>query len=179
MKTIDEMLEVILKHEGGFVHDLDDSGGATNYGITIGTYSTWLGREATVEEVKNMKREDAIAIYKDQYYYEPKIDWVPHPAQIQVFDIGVNSGPNRAIKMAQHVVNLAGVVGPITEDGAMGPNTKKAIEKTQEKMGNHYNNALVEERLRFYQGIVDRKPSQEKFLKGWTKRAKSFLLPTE
>lgn len=179
MPTVDELIEVILKHEGGFVNDPDDAGGATNFGITIKTYSNWLGRQATVQEVKDMKREDAIAIYKNQYYYEPKIDWIPHPVQIQVFDIGVNSGPERAIQMIQKVVNLAGIVDVIVEDGAMGPNTKKAITKTQDKMGNHFNNALVEERLKFYQGIVERKPSQERFLAGWTNRAKSFLLPTE
>jgi len=177
--TIDETIEVILRHEGGFVNDPDDAGGATNYGITIHTLSGWLGRDATVDEVRNMSVDTAIAIYKQRYYYGPMINEVPHPVQIQIFDIGVNSGPLRGIKMAQKVVNLAGVVGPISVDGVMGPNTKKAIETTQDAMGNFYNNAVVEERIGFYNRIVERKPSQKKFIKGWTKRANSFLLPTD
>lgn len=36
----------ILKWEGGFINDPDDLGGATNMGVTIGTYETYC-RKAT------------------------------------------------------------------------------------------------------------------------------------
>ncbi len=177
-QTVDEIIEVILRHEGGYVDHKNDRGGATNWGITIGTYSKWLGREATKDEVRNMDRETAITIYKQKYYYGPGINSIPHPVQAQVFDIGVNSGPKRAVKMVQRVVNLAGF-GPIGADGIIGPRSIKAITEAQDKMGNYFNNALVEERVKFYNRIVERNSSQKVFLRGWLKRANSFNLPLE
>ena len=177
-QTVDEIIEVILRHEGGYVDHKNDRGGATNWGITIGTYSQWLGRDATKDEVRNMDRETAITIYKQKYYYGPGINGIPHPVQAQVFDIGVNSGPKRGIKMIQRVVNLAGF-GPMGTDGIIGPQSVRAITKAQDKMGNYFNNALVEERIKFYNGIVERNSSQKVFIRGWLKRAKSFNLLLE
>ncbi len=31
--TFDEIIEVVLEHEGGYVNDPDDAGGETKYGI--------------------------------------------------------------------------------------------------------------------------------------------------
>jgi lysozyme family protein len=64
------VMKFISQWEGGFVNHPDDPGGATNMGITIGTLSRWLGRKATVEDVKNLTREEANKIYR-AYYWEP------------------------------------------------------------------------------------------------------------
>ena len=32
-KTFDDIIEEVLKHEGGYVNDPDDAGGETNFGI--------------------------------------------------------------------------------------------------------------------------------------------------
>ena len=49
----EDPIGLILKHEGGYVNHKADKGGPTNFGVTIGTYSKWLGREATIAEVKS------------------------------------------------------------------------------------------------------------------------------
>ena len=33
LTTFDEIIEITLEHEGGYVHDPKDLGGETNYGI--------------------------------------------------------------------------------------------------------------------------------------------------
>ena len=38
MADVRKLAPFILKWEGGFVNDPDDLGGATNMGVTIGTY---------------------------------------------------------------------------------------------------------------------------------------------
>ena len=38
MADVRKLVPFILKWEGGFVNDPDDLGGATNMGVTIGTY---------------------------------------------------------------------------------------------------------------------------------------------
>lgn len=175
-QRIDEMVETILHHEGGFVNDPADRGGATNWGVTINTYSKWLKRPATVEEVRNMDKDVAIEIYKKNYYYNPRINTLPDLVQPMVFDMSINHGPRNGNKMLQKTVNLAGF-GPISADGVIGPGTRRALNKAVDAMGSYFVNALVEERLKFYNRIVERRPNNKKFLRGWTKRANSFKLP--
>ena len=175
-QRIDEMVETILHHEGGFVNDPADPGGATNFGVTIHTYSKWLKRKATVDEVRNMSKDTAIEIYKSKYYYDPRINTLNELVQPLVFDMAINHGPRNGNKMLQRTVNLAGF-GPISVDGVIGPGTRRALDSAVDAMGNYFVNALVEERLKFYNRIVARRPASGKFLRGWTKRANSFRLP--
>ena len=67
------VMAFIQQWEGGYVNHPSDPGGATNMGITIGTLSRWLGRKASIEEVKNLTREVANQIYREYY-------WVPSGA---------------------------------------------------------------------------------------------------
>jgi lysozyme family protein len=171
---------VILKHEGGYVNHPNDKGGPTNYGITQDTLSRWLGRPASIEDVKNLTKEEAREIYETRYLTGPRIHTLPDPPQTLVLDMAVNHGPRTAIKMVQRVVNMAdvhGEGGPIDVDGIVGPQTRRAVKTTQEKMGNYFQNAIVEERIGFFKRIVARNPSQEVFLRGWLNRAESFRLP--
>ena len=53
MKTnFDRCLSEVLQHEGGWVDDPHDPGGATMKGITIGTYRQWKGRAVTKAELR-------------------------------------------------------------------------------------------------------------------------------
>lgn len=168
-------IDTILEHEKGFVNHTSDRGGPTNFGVTIGTYSEWLGREATVEEVKNMSEETAREIYETRYLTGPRIHTLPEPPQTLILDMAVNHGPKNAIRMLQRVINQAGF-GPISVDGVIGPTTRSKVEEARGEMGKYLQNAIVHERKDFYKRIVERDPSQEVFLKGWMNRANSFLL---
>jgi len=177
MNQIDDMLDIILKHEGGFVNDPLDRGGATNFGITQKTYSGWMGRQATVAEVRSMDIETAKEIYKSNYYYAPRINAFAERVQPLVFDCAVNHGPRRAIKFVQAVCNLAGFnVGRV--DGTNGPRTQAAAAEAYKSMGNYFINAIVDERIDFYHRIVARNLTQQRFLTGWLKRAESFRVKT-
>lgn len=172
--TVDDMVEDILRREGGFVNHPNDRGGPTNMGITQKTLSGWLGRAATIDDVRNLDRETAKEIYIKNYLSGPRIDTLPDEIVPQVFDISINSGPRTAIKIVQKVVNLAGF-GPIGSDGLMGPKTRKASEAAQNAMGDLFNNAIAYERINFYERIIESDPSQAVFRNGWINRAKEFL----
>lgn len=173
MTTIEVLLEDVLIKEGGYVNHPNDRGGPTNYGITQKTLSNYYGREATVDEVKNLELETAREIYETNYYRAPRIDTFPEEIQPLAFDMAVNHGPRRSIRITQQVVNLAGF-GPIDEDGAMGPQTRKQCFEAQEAMGNYFNNAIVDQRISYYHAIVANNSSQQVFLRGWLSRAESF-----
>lgn len=170
--NLEQLLDDLLRREGGYVNHAADKGGPTKYGITQATLSKHLGHTASIEEVKGLSKELAKEIYLADYYYTPRINTLPEQLQAQVFDIGVNSGPRTAVKMLQEVLNMAGYECDI--DGMIGPGTRKQCQLAQEQMGNLLTNALSEYREHFYKGIVARKPSQAVFLEGWLKRAREF-----
>ena len=173
----DPIGNIILKHEGGYVDDPADRGGATNLGITQQTLSEWRGHSVSKDDVRNLTEAEARDIYETRYLKKPKIDWLPFPhPQVFVFDMAVNHGPGRAIKILQKTINLAGF-GHLAIDGGMGPMTKAAAERAQDEMGPYFQNAMVEERKAFYERIMANDPSQERFRRGWMRRADSFLLP--
>ena len=71
-------------NEGGYVNHPNDRGGATNYGISSRIYPN--------EDIKNMTRERADAIYYRDYWLKPKIDQLPDEFAEIVFDDGVVQG---------------------------------------------------------------------------------------
>jgi lysozyme family protein len=87
------VMEFVYAREGGFANHSQDPGGATNMGITIGTLSRWLGRKATVEDVKNLTKEEATKIYR-AYYWEPSgaSKATDYPTALLLMDSGVLHG---------------------------------------------------------------------------------------
>jgi lysozyme family protein len=172
---IDTLIDDVLQKEGGYVDHVADRGGPTNLGITQATLSAYLGRPASVDEVRDLDVATAHAIYAANYYRKPKIDQLPEAIQPFCFDSAVNHGPGRAIRFVQHVCNETGVA-TLAEDGAMGPRTAAAARQCLDRQGiDGMLTALVQERQRFYHAIVANDESQGVFLKGWLARADSFL----
>lgn len=174
MPSVDEMIDEILRREGGYVDHPNDRGGPTNFGITQDTLSRYIGRAALKSEVKNLSEDVARDIYERNYFEGPRINRLPEAIQPFIFDCAVNHGPRRAIKFVQSVVNQAGHQPNLDVDGAMGPNTRKAAEWALEQMGDFFLKALMEERRNFYRTIVAASPSQEVFLRGWMNRVDEF-----
>ena len=59
-------IENVIKHEGGYVNDPSDPGGETKYGISKKAYPK--------VDIKNLTLDDAIEIYKDDYWLPAKVD---------------------------------------------------------------------------------------------------------
>jgi len=173
MPSVDQMIDDIVRREGGFVDHPLDRGGATKFGITQKTLSRYLGRAATVDDVRHLSRDLAHQIYEQSYFLGPGMQRLPELIQPFVFDSAVNHGPRRAIKFVQNVCNDAGF-GPIDVDGAVGPQTVAAARRAADAMGQVFLEALVEERRNFYHLIVENDPSQAVFLQGWLNRVAEF-----
>lgn len=152
----------VLKSEGGYSNHAADPGSHTNRGITIFTLSDWLGRQATVEEVKNLNERDAIEIYRKNYWSAMRCDDLPAGLDFSVMDMGVNAGPGRAGKMLQGIIKA-------TQDGQIGPMTIAAV--------NGYDNDIrlisefYEARIAYYKSLK----TWDTFGRGWERRAKECL----
>ena len=88
-----EIISQVLKHEGGYVNDPTDMGGETNFGITKRWYPDL--------DIKNLTKEDAIEIYKKDYWDRYKLDEMPTNLQHIYFDMVVNMGARNAGKIMQ------------------------------------------------------------------------------
>jgi lysozyme family protein len=172
---LEKLIDDVLVKEGGFVDHPNDRGGPTNYGITIHTLSAYLGKPVTRQDVYDLDKNLAREIYKANYYKAPQLDRLPEAIQPQLFDMCVNHGSRNAIRMMQRVIKQA-EISDISVDGANGPQTFSAAQTAQARMGLYFNNAIVDERINFYNAIVARNSSQQVFLRGWIRRAKSFYL---
>ena len=45
MANFNDAVKKVLDAEGGFVNHPNDPGGATNFGITLNTYQTWMRKK--------------------------------------------------------------------------------------------------------------------------------------
>ena len=100
MKLFDVAVEAILKSEGGLVDHPHDPGGLTNMGISLRAYPD-LGREG----IKNLTREEAIAIYKRDYWDRIPAH-LPDGLRWMAFDAAVNHGVSRALAWLEHYDNV-------------------------------------------------------------------------
>lgn len=166
--TDDDIVDAILKYEGGFTNDPVDHGGATNFGITAADLGRWrkLGRNATVEEVRAMTVTEARAIYEQWYIADAGFGAVSDTVLRWILvDSGVLHGTRTSVKWLQQVLG-------VTVDGVMGSQTTTALAgKDSGRVGR----GVLALRIRRYAAIVKNEPSQMRFLEGWINRATSIL----
>ncbi len=166
MPSSREVLDALIESEGGFVHHASDYGGPTNMGITLATLRRWRRGPVSIDDVKALTRDEALTIYREQYFQKTKIDQLPNTVQAAVLDDAVLSGPATAIKSLQRHLRDAKV------DGIIGPQTLSLI--TGVPSGELLTN-LVRSRVERYCRIAQRDTSQVVFLVGWVRRAMRFL----
>jgi lysozyme family protein len=176
--AVDQMIDDVIRREGGFVDHPRDRGGPTNFGITQATLSRHLGRPASADDVRRLSRAVASEIYRREYFAAPRLDRLPARVQPFVFDAAVNHGPRRAIRFVQQVCHAAGF-GPLAIDGLCGPRTQRVAGEADRVMGDWLLAAVVEERRNFYIALVQRDPAQRVFLRGWLNRLAEFDVPME
>jgi lysozyme family protein len=156
--NFDRCLAEVLRHEGGWADHPKDPGGATMQGITLLTYSVWMGRVATKKELRNIPADHRDAIYCELYWDKVRGDELPKGVDLCLFDFAVNSGPKRAVAGVQEAL-------AVNADGVLGPVTMGAIQKADPKTLIPW---VCEYRLAFLQRL----PIWDTFGGGWAKRVK-------
>lgn len=162
-KAVMEMLVArVIEREGGFVDHPADRGGATNFGITIGTLSDWRRAPVSRDDVAQLTREEAALIYERMYFTASGFDAIEDGPLLEfMFDWAVHAGnrvPTRALQVA---------IGS-TPDGAMGPATKAALAAVS-------NIEALYWRLKYHRAIslmrqIGGDHSQAVFATGWSNR---------
>lgn len=164
MADVNKLKPFILKWEGGFVNDPDDLGGATNKGVTIGTYRQYRAKkglpEPTVEDLKNISDEEWTEIFKKYYWDRWKADKILNQSIANLLvDFVWASGVN-GIKRPQRIIG-------VKVDGIVGEKTLKALNEYEPK---ELFERLKQDRIDFIDEICKARPANEKFRKGWLNR---------
>ena len=155
LTQFDDIIEVVLKHEGGYVNDPDDPGGETNFGIAKRSHPN--------VDIKNLTKDGAKEIYKETYWDKNKVESLPENLRHIAFDMYVNQGKSRGVKILQQAANAKGA--GLKVDGGLGPMTLKAITESNVEL-----QRVRAYRIKYYADLVTRKPDLEKFYFGWFRR---------
>lgn len=151
--------------EGGYVHDKDDRGGATNHGVTQATYDRFRdAKNFARQSVRNINLIEVADVYRIDYWDVCRCSDLPVPLDLVVFDSAVQHGAGRAIKWLQQIV------GAVT-DGQCGPKTLYAVhDRALRHQLPEVIDAYLDLREAFYARIIANDPSQRKFKDGWENR---------
>lgn len=168
-----KIIDGIIETEAGYVNDPSDSGGETNFGITIAVARTF----GYTGEMRDLPREIAFNIYAAKYWDSVKADNIllmSESITAEVVDTAVNTGPSRAGKFLQRSLNVLNNRGrlyqDIAVDGLIGWDT---LDTLSEYLAQR-DEAILFNMLNclqgaFYVELAERREKDEKFIYGWFK----------
>ncbi|MCB5173630.1 hypothetical protein LGR44_00410 [Microvirga sp. SM9] len=156
--NFDNLLSLVLVHEGGFSSHPADPGGATMNGVTQRVYTAWRKAQGKPDQsVRFISNADLRAIYQQNYWDVVRGDELPSGLDYLTFDGGVNSGPPRGARWLQ------GALG-VKPDGIVGIATLQAAKTARDKVA--VARKACELRRSFLRGLK----TFSTFGKGWMRR---------
>lgn len=172
--TIEEIINEIIKVEGGYSNDPADTGGETMYGITIAVARA----NGYTGSMKDMPRKVAYDIYYNQYVVKPGFDKVlavDSTIAAELVDTGVNMGTATAGKFLQQSLNAVNDGGSkypdLVVDGVIGNGSINALVAFLKQRGMEGRTVLLTALNSLqgarYIGIAESKPQNERFVYGW------------
>jgi lysozyme family protein len=164
--TVDDIIDDIIRREGGFVDHPADRGGPTKYGITQATLAEWRGHPVTIEDVKALTVEEARRIYRALYIEKPGLAALPEPLRGLVVDTAVHSGVKTAVRLLQKALGVPAM------DGILGPATMAAVRNTNAAW---LYRKMLAERIRYLGEVITARPANAVFAKGWMERVAEFV----
>lgn len=171
--------KIILQHEGGYVNDPNDAGGATNKGISWNTWNKFaqldLGLTPTLENLKALSDAQAEIIYRRRYW-EPQgfCQIRDDRVGLMLYDWSITSGG--AAKQTQQLL-VNSYHQALAIDGAIGPQTIQALNAVSDQTA--LLNDITRIRKNYYTALAfnpdGRQSKNYKFLKGWLNRVDDCL----
>lgn len=173
-KTIDAIIDDVLRNEGGYVNDSRDAGGETNFGITVATARA----NGYTGKMRELPRSFAIEVYRRKYVVAPgfdKIAAISGAIGAELVDTGVNMGPKVAAQFLQRALNALNNQArdylDLAVDGVAGANTRLALSAYLNRRDADGEtvllaalNGLQTER---YISLAEARQANEAFVYGW------------
>lgn len=175
MANANDSIPQVIKEEGGWQNGPADSGNyfngkliGTKYGITPNAYFSYYKKEPTVDTIKNLTVAQAVPIYKIKYWDKIKGDEIENKsvADLMMFTV-VNSGVGQT-KTFRQVMNET--AGKNVVKLSSTPMTSAEIKILNALPQDVFFKKLKGYREAFYKALVQKKPSNSIYLKGWLNR---------
>lgn len=154
-------VEVVLRHEGGYVNDPRDPGGETKYGISKRAYPHL--------DIATLTREEAVEIYRRDWWDRYRYGEIRHAeTAAKIMDLSINVGPTEAHRIVQRALHACGQRHVIV-DGVIGTQTITAINAVKPRAA--LLAAIRAEAASYYRDLVARRPELRRYKQGWLNRA--------
>lgn len=169
MAKLENLLPLIEKWEGGYVNDPQDLGGATNRGITIGTWKS-VGHDKNGDgimdenDVRLLTREDFITVLREYYWNRCQGDKIKSQAIANVLVDWVWLSGATGIRQVQCLLG-------VTTDGVVGEKTLEAINSASAKDLFY---RIKSARKDYIERICEKRPANIRFRKGWLRRLEAI-----
>lgn len=167
------------ENEGGYSDNQYDLGGKTNYGVTQGSldeYKNWHSSLKTEynlpQSVKNLSHKQAKNILDEMYYKRYRINYIPNLLLARTtFDHCVNGGPkmNRNLYLAVNEIFNTN----FEPSDTISNNLVDKISTLSQAEALSVRDKMVEKKMDFHFGKIDKRHDQINQLNGWYERAKS------
>jgi lysozyme family protein len=115
-----QAVQIVLQHEGGYVDNPADPGGATNFGISQRSYPNL--------DIKGLTRDEAATLYFRDWWLKFGYERLPAPVGIKLMDLAVPA-PAAAHRSLQRGLRANGV--DVIDDGILGPVTVAAAQRCE------------------------------------------------
>lgn len=171
-----QIVNKIIKIEGGYSDHPSDNGGPTMYGITwaVARANAYTG------EMKDLPLNVAQDIYIKRYIDGPRYDAVHAICSIvaeELIDTGINMGPSASSTFFQRILNAMNAQGSryadVFVDGQIGNVTLEAFKNyinwRKEEGAIVFLKALQHVQGNRYLELAEKNKSQEDFFYGWIK----------
>ena len=158
-RLFQQAVAIVLRHEGGYVHDPTDPGGETSFGISKRSYPDL--------DIAALTREQAIAIYRHDWWEPHRYGELPAALACKTFDLAVNLGARTIARLLQQACAACGQV--VAVDGAIGDDTIAAVKACDAET---LLAALKRAAAAHYEAITVERPELRIYLEGWLARAK-------
>ncbi len=147
MGDFNRCIEIILTEEGGLVNHPRDPGKLTKFGISQRSYPDL--------DIAHLTREQAMEIYRRDYWDPIKGDDLPAGLDLLLLDTAINMGATTAVLLLQEALG-------VTQDGNVGPAT---LARARQTMPDAMREFCA---LRGWRYEINR--NEEVFGKGWFRR---------
>lgn len=182
MADFDQAIGLILENEGGYVNNPHDSGGSTNFGISLKFLKSLTPVDLSIlpEDVVSAINEclenndlrnfrEAALLYRVFFWNRAYLSLIKFQGvATYVFDMCVHHGIKQAVKILQRALWAAHAdILFIEDDGIIGKKTLNAVNET---VSDFLLMTLRAERAGFCRLLAATRPKDKEFLDGWLKR---------
>jgi lysozyme family protein len=171
MANLEKLIPLILKWEGGYVNDPEDSGGPTKTGVTL---KTWRAQgydkdgdgDIDVDDLKLITGDDVInRILRPHYWNRWQADRIRNQSIANILVDWVWGSGSYGIRIPQ-------VVLKVKIDGIVGEKTLEALNNYPDQRALF--DRIKTERIAFIERICVSRPANLRFRKGWLNRLADF-----